>query len=83
MWKKMMELHTLIGALGALIVAFAVSWVGVVHLGWRYVDLVGLAQLPFDASASIMAFSAIGAAVLIPIGCLAIEVKRYVQTQPQ
>lgn len=83
MWKKMMELETLIGSTTVGIIAFAVSWFGVTVLGWRYVDIVGLVKDPFDASQSIFAFTTFGFVILMPFACLALILARPLSVESQ
>jgi hypothetical protein len=71
MWKMMMEWGNLIGLTMVVLIAFAVSCFGVMHLGW-YVDLFGLLKNPLDASQSILALTIFGAVALMPFACLAL-----------
>lgn len=83
MLKKMVERGTLIGSATVGLIAFLVSWFGVTYLGWRYVDVLGLIKIPFDASQSILAFTLLIAVAIMPFACLALVLARPLSNDPQ
>ena len=71
MWQRMRESALIALTAADLLFSVSAAHLLVYALGWRYTDWIGLNTQPFDASASVLVYTVLGAIVWPILGLLA------------